>query len=302
MNASYKAIIQAYTQYLQTLGFAATTCYDFTRFIFYFLQYAEQKGIYEIKRITAKTVHDYFAYAEQRRSERTKQTLSTAHLNRIFLALDKFLEFLHYQGLHNAPSPLKYQIDDSRKKPIQVLTTAEVQTLYNTVPLTLFYPRMGFAIREPRQMAVKLMLDLCYGCGMRRSEALNLKLTDINFEQRTIHIKQGKNYKDRIVPMSKKVYEGIQIFAYQYRRSFPAHRSSYLYPFGSAALAEALEMLVKNCNDEKIKSKKPSLHTLRHSIATHLLQNGMNIENIALFLGHSTLESTKIYTHIVNDL
>lgn len=300
MNNSYNALINAYTEYLQTLGFAATTVYDFPRFVADFLLWLEQKGISRINQLTTKTVFAYFTHLEHARGKRTKQTFSTSHLNRNFFAVDKFLEFLHHNGLDTAPPPTRYLLERSRKKPLQFLTPDEIQTLYNTIPFT--FPDLTFAIREARHKAVKLMLDLCYGCGLRRSEALNLKISDVNFEQRVIHVKQGKNYKDRFVPMSKKVYEGIQLFVYQYRRAYPSHRPAYLYPFGSAAIAEALEMLVNNCNDETIKAKKPSLHTLRHSIATHLLQNGMTIENIARFLGHSTLESTKIYTHIVNEL
>jgi len=144
------------------------------------------------------------------------------------------------------------------------------------------------------------MLDLCYGCGLRRSEALNVKVDDVNFDRKIIHVRQGKNYKDRFVPMSQKVYDGVKLFVYQYHRCFNK-RKGYIYPFGADALAEALEMLVKQSDCESIKEKQPTLHTLRHSIATHLLQNGMNIEHIARFLGHSSLETTQLYTHISNE-
>ena len=299
LNHSYKAITQSYAEYLQTLGFAASTVYGYPRFVAGFLSWSEQKGICQINQVTTKTIFAYFAHLEHKRGERTKQTFSTSHLNRNFFAIDKFLEFLHQMGLDTAPLPTRYLLERKRKKPLQFLTSEEIQILYNTIPQT--FPRLIFAIREARQMAVKLVLDLCYGCGLRRSEALNVKISDVNFDQRVIHVKQGKNYKDRFVPMSKKVYENLLTFTYQHRRSFSDHRPAYLYPFKTYAIAEALEMLVNNCNNETIKNKKPTLHTLRHSIATHLLQNGMDIENIARFLGHSTLESTQIYTHIEND-
>ena len=303
MNPSYKAITEAYTQYLQTLGFADTTCYDFPRFVSEFLEYAEQRAICQIDHITTKTVWSYFSYLERAKGKRTKQTFSSSHLNRIFLAIDKFFEFLHQNGLESAPLPLRYQVEHTRKKTLQVLTRKEVQSLYDAVPLAYANARMNFATREIRQMAAKLTLDLCYGCGLRRAEALNVKVSDIDFDKRIIHVRQGKNYKDRFVPMSQKVYEGVQTFAYQYRRCFNQikQRVGYLYPFSSGALVEALEILVEKSNDEGLKEKNPSLHTLRHSIATHLLQNGMTIENISRFLGHSSLVSTQIYTHIVNE-
>jgi integrase/recombinase XerD len=297
MNPSFTALTTAFKQYLQTLGFAATTCYDYPLFIKSFLQYLQQKNITHIAQLTTKHIYDYYFFIETKRSDRTKQTFSTAHLNRIYGAIDKFLEFLHHNGLQTAPPPLKHTTEHIRKKPLQVLTADEVQQLYNAVPLT--FSRFGFAYREPRQAAVKLMLNLCYGCGLRKTEALNLKISDINFEQKIIHLKQGKNYKDRLIPMTKTVYEGLQDFIYNHHKSFTT-RKNYLYPFGDKAIPEALQMLVMQCN-QTIKDKNPTLHTLRHSIATHLLQNGMTIENIAKFLGHSTLESTKLYTHIINE-
>jgi len=300
LNKSYQAILNSYTEYLQTLGYAASTVYDYPIFVKTFLTYLEQKGIFKINQLTTKTVFDYFAYLEQKRGERTKQTFSSSHLNRNFLAVDKLLEFLYQMGVENAPNPTKYLIEHHRQKPLHVLTTDEIQALYKAVPLTFFEPRMNFAIRETRQMTAKLMLDLCYGCGLRKSEALHLKIKDVDFDKKIIHVRQGKNYKDRFVPMSKQVAENIQIYVYQYRRSI-IKRPEYLYPFESAALAEAIQFLVAQTSNDKLKAKKPSLHTLRHSIATHLLQNGMDIENIARFLGHSTLESTQLYTHILNE-
>jgi integrase/recombinase XerD len=298
MNPSFTALTTAFKNYLQTLGFAATTCYDYPLFIATFLKYLQQKNITHIAQLTTKHIYDYYAYAESKRSERTKQTFSTAHLNRIYGAIDKFLEFLHHTGAQGTPPPLKHTTEHIRKKPLQVLTADEVQQLYNAVPLT--FSRFGFAYREQRQAVLKMILHLCYGCGLRKSEALYLKISDINFEQKIIHLKQGKNYKDRLIPMSKKVYEGLQDYVYNHHRTFTS-RKNYLYPFCGAALNEAMQMLVLQCS-EQIQNKKPSLHTLRHSIATHLLQNGMTIENIAKFLGHSTLESTQIYTHIINEL
>jgi integrase/recombinase XerD len=298
MNPSYIALTAAFKNYLQTLGFAATTCYDYPLFITTFLKYLQQKNITHITQLTTKHIYDYYFFIEQKRSERTKQTFSTAHLNRIYGATDKFLEFLHHNGMQAAPSPLKHTTERIRKKQLQVLTAGEVQQLYNAIPLT--FNDFTFALREQRQAVLKLVLDLCYGCGLRRTEALFLKTTDINFEQKIIHLKQGKNYKDRLIPMSKKVDEGLQDFIYNHHKSF-TRRSEYVYPFGNGAIPEALQMLTLQCS-QAIQNKKPSLHTLRHSIATHLLQNGMTIESIAKFLGHSTLESTKIYTHIITEL
>ena len=101
--------------------------------------------------------------------------------------------------------------------------------------------------------------------------------------------------------MSEGVYKALQVFVYQYRHHFKDKKSNYVYPFKTKAIAEALIFLVKNCNDASIQQNPPTLHSLRHSIATHLINKGMDIDNIARFLGHSTLQSTQTYTHIKND-
>jgi len=298
-NTSYLALVKEYQQWLQTLGFSNLVVYKYPRYIAYFLQHLEQQGIFKITQLKQKNVQHYFTYLEQRPNKRNpNQTLSTSHLNTNFIAIDKFLEFLHQMGTPNTPPPTKYLIEHQAKKEIQVLTKQEIQQLYSTIPAT--YLTFPFADKTYRQAILKVVIDLCYGCGMRRSEALNLNIKDVNFDAKIIHIRQGKNYKDRYVPMSKQVYENIQTFVYQHRiHSTNPKRKEKLYP--NYRIEEAIILLLKHCENTTLKAKKPTLHTLRHSIATHLLQNGMSIENISTFLGHSSLVSTQLYTHLLNE-
>lgn len=299
-QSSYLVLVNEYREWLQTLGFSESTVYHYPRFVAYFLQYVEQQGIFHIKGLQAQHVQRYFNYLEQRPHKRIRgQTLSSSYLNSNFIAIDKFLEFLHQMGLSLAPTPFKYCVEHQRKRPLLILSTHEVKALYEAVPFT--FSVLTFAKREARQMALKLVLDLCYGCGLRRTEVLNLKIKDVLFDRKIVYVKQGKNYKDRYVPLNDTLLRSIEDFTYNYRRDFTTGRTEYLYPFGKTALANALYLVLEQCSNLTLKAKKPSLHTLRHSIATHLLQNGMDIENIALFLGHSSLESTQIYTHILKD-
>ena len=300
MNTSYQALTKNYQDYLHTLGFATSTVYDYPRFVATFLVYLEQNGTHQINELTTKMVFDYFTNLEHQRGVKTKRTFSTAHLNRNFGAIDKFLEFLHHMGAQNIPTPTRYTVEHTRLKPLQVLTTHEIQILYNTAQ-NIDFPNQPLQLKEAQRMTFKLALDLCYGLGLRRTEAINLQLKDIDFEQKVLHIKQGKNLKDRFVPMSAKVYEHLQTYVYEYRRLFSS-RTGFVYPYKGEAIANAIQLLVKHSKNETLEAKNPTPHTLRHSIATHLLQNGMNIENIARFLGHSTLESTQLYTHILTQI
>ncbi len=293
-SSAYKTILQEYKTYLQTLNFASSTVRDYPNFVREFLLFSEEKGQSNLQQLTLAFTKQYFSYLETRPHKRNvNDTLSISYLNSNFLAIDKFFEFLHQVGMSNAPSPLKYHIKVQRKKPIKILNQQEIKELYNVIPHTFL--DYSFAYRTARQNVVRLVLDLCYGCGLRRSELQNVQLKDVDFDRKRIYIRQGKNYKDRYVPMPPKVYKNTQDFVYNYRKSVLDRRPLYLYPYKETD--SILRGLLKQCSSA-LQAKKPTLHTLRHSIATHLLQNGMSIDNISQFLGHNGLEATQIYTHV----
>ena len=98
--------------------------------------------------------------------------------------------------------------------------------------------------------------------------------------------------------MSEGVYKGLQDYIYNFRNKLKLPHNR-LFLKHKNQLNQMLKHLQNTCEDEQIQQKRLSMHVLRHSIATHLLQNGMSIENISQFLGHSSLESTQIYTHLV---
>jgi len=144
-----------------------------------------------------------------------------------------------------------------------------------------------------------LIFALCYGCALRRMEAYNLTAKDVDFDRKTLFVKQGKNYKDRIVPMNDNVCNTIKDYIYNFRHRLKLpHNRLFIHSLGH--LHVMLKEAQQATENLQIKEKRLYLHLLRHSMATHLLQNGMDIESIARFLGHNSLVSTQVYTHIVN--
>ncbi len=143
----------------------------------------------------------------------------------------------------------------------------------------------------------KAMLSLIYSCGLRRSELLNLKLADVDSKRNLIIIRQSKGKKDRIVPLSEKILELLRTYFIAYKPTewlFEGQNKTSKYDANSlaAVLKQALE---------KSKIKKPvSLHWLRHSYATHLLEAGTDLRYIQEILGHSRSSTTEIYTHVSN--
>jgi integrase/recombinase XerD len=130
------------------------------------------------------------------------------------------------------------------------------------------------------------------------TEGANLTFQNVDFDRRTVFVEQGKNYKDRVIPMSTGVYNTLQDYIYNFRSHLKLPHAR-LFLASKGELNKMLKHLQNVSKDQQIMQKRLSLHVLRHSIATHLLQNGMSIENIGLFLGHSSLESTQIYTHLI---
>jgi integrase/recombinase XerD len=221
--------------------------------------------------------------------------LSTSFLNHHFLAIDKLCEYLHQMDVHTAPIPTNYRLKpdkEQRIKNIQPLTKEEIKLLQSNIANS--YSHFSYKEREAKHEQLKLVFALYYGCGLRRNEGYQLTADDIDFNQKTIFVKQGKNYKDRIVPMNGSICNALQHYIYNFRNLQKAtHNRLFLSTTGT------LNDSLKDLQQRTDITKKITFHILRHSIATHLLQNGMSIESIALFLGHSSLESTQIYTHLI---
>jgi integrase/recombinase XerD len=298
LNDNYNTLKNEYAVWLNTLGFSGGVVTDYRDRVRDFFEWLQTKNINAVNIITQKNITDYFDYLQTRKSKRANRALSVSHLNHNFLAIDKLCEFLHQMGMSQAPTPTNYRIKpdkEQRIKNIQPLTKEEIKQLQANINNT--YSSFTFIQREQKQEQLKLIFVLYYGCGLRRNEGYKLTVNDIDFDKKTIFIKQGKNYKDRIVPMNNSVCKALEHYIYNYRNLQKVkHKRLFLSTTGT--LNNNLQHLQKITEVESIQNKKITLHILRHSIATHLLQAGMSIESIALFLGHSSLESTQIYTHL----
>ncbi len=300
MTDNFTAMNQAYKEWLDTLGFSHSIVYDFNFRARDLFTWLGVQGIAHINEITNKHISTYFDHLQNRPNKRRQGGLSVAYLNKTFAAIDKLLEFLHQMGLHTAPLPTNYRIEQDKQirvDNIQPFTQEEIRLLQANIPKT--YPNYHFEKRERKHEQLELVFALFYGCGIRRTEGMRLEVTDLDFDTRTIFIRQGKNYKDRIMPMSTGVYKVLESYVYNFRNLQKVGHDR-LFIHSECSLANSLKHLQSITQNKAIQGKRLTFHILRHSIATHLLQNGVSIENIAQFLGHSSLESTQIYTHIVN--
>ena len=299
-SLNFNAICNEYEKWLNALGFSKGLVYSYKFKVIDFFNYLEQASIHTVTQIKQHHINLYFKYIQIRPKKRAGTGgLGISHLNHHFAAIDKLCEFLHQTGMNNAPIPANFRIKQDNKErinKIEVYTQDEIKQLYHCIENSFL--ELPFKEREEIREQLKLMFSLFYGCGLRRTEGFNVSMEEIDFNRRTLFVKQGKNYKDRIIPLNPGIYKNIEHYVYNFRKLYKLpHNRLFIYK--NSTLYAFLKALPNHCDSETIRSKRITLHILRHSIATHLLQNGVSIENIAQFLGHTSLTSTQIYTHLL---
>jgi site-specific recombinase XerD len=148
------------------------------------------------------------------------------------------------------------------------------------------------AVRRP---AARISLVMMYACGLRVSEAIHLKAADIDSQRMVVNVRNGKGAKDRQVPLPRRVLELLRDYWRANRPKdwlFPAQGG--VVPLLPGSVRRALDAAARQCR----LAKHASCHTLRHSYATHLLEQGMDLRMIQAFLGHRSPRTTFIYLHL----
>lgn len=138
------------------------------------------------------------------------------------------------------------------------------------------------------------MLKLCYGMGLRLSEIINLKISNIDSKSMRVHIERGKGKKDRYVNLPESILEQLRSYYITYKPKV------YLFEgqFGGQYSARSVQQVFKKALQKTNITKKVGIHSLRHSFATHLLENGTDIRFIQELLGHNDIKTTYVYTHV----
>lgn len=304
-NPSFRYIEASFKEWLEILGYAPTTIYYAPLHVRELLHHLESKGIKDIKQLDSKHIKSHYHKLKERSNRRRGGALSNNHLNKHVQAIKKFTDYLRQVGrLELAASPLRNESTDTER--ISVLTEEEIQLLFKTT-----YKSYDTGLRAPQnkleamQSRDRAMLSIFYGCGLRRNEGVSLNVSDIDFDKGLLYVRKGKNYKERLVPISKAGIKYLQEYVYDHRRELMLTAKMdglFISQQGTRmqgqSLLRRLNYLQYQTENGELIEKEIGLHTLRHSIATHLLQAGMKLESISLFLGHSSLESTQIYTHL----
>lgn len=290
-SAEYKLLLQSFTEWLGLLGYSPLSIPGLTTALKDFFAYQEANNKPSLEQLTATDAGKFIEHLKNKIGERTKKPLSHNHINKYIQSLKLFSKYIRETGRSNVGFTLQ-RLEEEKNKPIW-LTKNEIQLLYEAIPETLL------GIRD------KAMLAIYYGCGLRLNEGANIELNDIDTTKKVLHVRKGKHYKERFVPIAEKNFEEIKLYL-DYARSQLLQSIKHECFFvdankGKAMNKQNLYVRLKTLVRKSHIKKKVGTHTLRHSIATHLLQSGMKLERIQQFLGHADLDSTQIYTHLLNE-
>lgn len=273
-------ITRDYYNYLLIKGYIEETARKRYNDVREFLEFAEK----DFRKIVERDVLKYYEFLKQRPNKITGTgTLKPNTILQNILSIVGFYEMLFELGKLpellqiNINYPKNYENNFVR----EILTQSEIKQLY-----------------EIAELKEKVILNLAYGCGLRVAELVAVNKEDLYLKENLLIVPKGKFNKRRIVPFTEKIRKDFEKFL------FSTEKEKYLITNSKGDRMQewtynsTLKKLLKEIKISEERIKKISIHSLRHSIATHLLENGMELEKVRDFLGHSQLETTEIYTHI----
>ena len=173
----------------------------------------------------------------------------------------------------------------------------------NKLPVVLSKAEMWSLLQAPDLLKHKILIGLLYGCGLRCLEARSVRIQDIDMDRKTLHVVQGKGKKDRYVSISDHLIRGIQKYldaenpdTWLFNGQPEANRKGG--DFDSRYSQKGVQWAVSSAAKKAGIIKHINVHTLRHTYATHLLEDGMDIMTLKEMLGHERIETTLVYLHI----
>ncbi len=313
-SSHYNYLLKSFKEYLQTLGYATGTVQSWPIHLREFLHYLEKNSITSILSIETNHINDFIKHIKLRKNKTKNGALSSSSINKIINAVNVFIKFINSTGGFLVESTAERAEDNIGERII--LSIAEIKQLYEATFLPYRENSIAMGQRD------RAIIAIFYGCGLRRSEGKNLNITDIDLHKRLLFVRKGKGNKQRYVPIAAKhiadikdyLQEGREWFLYHHHanaewncdmhgKSLVKKEQANAEAFFIGQSGNRINEFYQRLQQMKVRAeleKNITLHGLRHSIATHLLQSGMDIEEIAKFLGHSSLVSTQIYTHIIN--
>jgi len=296
-TVDYKQTLRGFRGWLEALGYAEASCYGIPHLAREWLWWLEtRQGLVTPTDITPLHLQEFFGYLNERPNRRRGGGLAAGTIRNYEQALKLLSQYLRVTGQPSFPVEVDFSSSPANGLPV-VLSELEINALYQATGSD------ALGLRD------RAMLGVYYGCGLRRREGQRLDVSDVLFSRGLVYVRSGKGYRERYVPMSGAVSADIRGWLLEGRPSFAHLRSGKALFISSQSGKridhQSLYLRIKRLQERSgrgsLQAKDIGLHTLRHSIATHLLAGGMRLADIQRFLGHKSLETTQRYTHLIHE-
>ena len=276
---SWKDILSDYTSYLvieRALSKNSVSSY--------ISDISKLAGTYKDKSPEDLSGEDLSAFIAQQAAAISKRSQS-----RLISALKSFFGFMEIEGrIQVNPADTIDPPKISRHIPV-VLSVEEIDRIMNSVDLS-----------EPEGQRNRAILEVLYSCGLRVSELISLRISDLFFDESFIRV-IGKGDKQRLVPIGEPAMQAVKLYLSQTRRAYVSKKAEdilFLNRRGGKLSRQMIFLMIKSQCEKAGITKEISPHTFRHSFATHLVENGADLRAVQQMLGHESILTTEIYTHI----
>ncbi|MBA3680504.1 MAG: tyrosine-type recombinase/integrase [Bacteroidetes bacterium] len=289
-NQEFERLYKEFDTLIKTKGYGNGKPVSYQSHVREFLFFIENKGFSDIREIKASEVIAYYEYIIQRPNQRREGGLSDSMIRGHLFSLRLFFDYLlETEQIKSSPARLpKFQTGKYKER--NMCSLEEIKMLYE-------------ACQSKRD---KALLGIAYGCGLRRTEIQNLNTNDVNLSKGALVVREGKGNKSRTVPLANNVikdlreylvYERAKYFSKNNFESSPAFFiSNKGLRMSGQVLCSDLKEIIKRTGNAELERKEITLHCLRHSIATHLIDKGANIEFVQRLLGHSMIDTAHLYS------
>ncbi len=278
--------LQDYLNYLSDeRGLAKNTLESYGRDLQQFLTYLKEKKNLDIKETTQATVIGYLLQLQSKGK-------ATATLSRSLAAIKSYYQFLVRESIIERNPTINLDAPKQEKRLPKVLSVEDVEQLLDQPDL-----------KHPIGIRDRAMLEVLYATGLRVSELISLKLIDVNLEMGYIKC-FGKGSKERIVPLGSISLKYLKMYidhARKFLASTPFETVLFLNHHGKGLTRQGFWKIIKRYAENLNIQIEITPHTLRHSFATHLLENGADLRSVQEMLGHADISTTQIYTHLTKD-
>lgn len=292
---SFDMLLAEYQAYLTGSGYTKATVVNYCRAVNYLAEYLTGRGKTKVQEITKDDLINFFAEFSLRKTY-LKKNFSKRSLEKILSCIKIFFRYLtlYEYLLVNPVAELKLEFkgEPGRRG---VFTQEEINLILD-----------GLNINEPNGQRNRAILELMYSSGIRVAEVCKLNVEDVSLRERTLLV-QGKFSRERFVPFSKTAARFLTLYLegeragqlVSLKKTSPEHQQAlFLTAKGRITPGGIGKMFNKHLSRLKLKKGNRSLHSIRHATATHLLEAGADIMHVAELLGHASLETTTVYTHL----